>query len=82
MKITKESGERPFSAIEKGSVFERNGKIHMRLDRDYHMKFDNGIAINAVDLERGKLEHFDKNEFVKICNADLIVAAQGEEHKE
>lgn len=74
MKITKTSRERPFSVIEEGEIFEHNGETHMRLNRDDHIDLNTGFPINAVNLERGELEHFAKNEFVKICDAELVIA--------
>ena len=73
MKITKTSRERPFSVIEKGETFEQNGEVHMRLNRDDHINLNTGFTINAINLERGELKHFDKNEFVKICDAELVI---------
>lgn len=73
MKITKTSRERPFSVIEKGETFEHNGEVHMRLNRDDHIDLNTGFTINAVNLERGELKHFDKNEFVEICDAELVI---------
>ena len=62
MKITKTSRERPFSVIEKGETFEQNGEVHMRLNRDDHIDLNTGFTINAVNLERGELKHFDKKQ--------------------
>lgn len=73
MKITKISRERPFSVIEKGGTFKHDREVHMRLDRDDHIDPNTGFTINAVNLERGELKHFDKNEFVKICDAELVI---------
>lgn len=73
MKITKTSRKRPFSVIEKGETFEHNGEAHMRLNRDDHIDLNTGFTINAVNLERGELKHFDKNEFVKVCDAELVI---------
>lgn len=73
MKIIKTSRERPFSVIEKGEAFEHNGEVHIKLSLDDHIDLNTGIKTNAVDLERGKLKYFDKNEFVEICDAELII---------
>ena len=73
MKITKISRERPFSVIEIGETFKHVREVDMRLDRDDHLDLHPGFTINAVNLERGELKHFDKNEFVKICDAELVI---------
>ena len=73
MKITKTSRKRPFSVIEKGETFEHNGEAHMRLSWDHYIDPNAGFTINAVNLERGELKHFDKNEFVKVCDAELVI---------
>ena len=73
MKIIKTSRERPFSVIEKGETFEHNGEVHMRLNQDDHIDLNSGFTINAVNLERGELKHFNENEFVKICDAELVI---------
>ena len=72
MKITRANRERPFSFIERKGAFEHRGEIHMRLDRD-HMELNTGVYINAVNLERGELKHFDENEFVRVCDAELVI---------
>lgn len=79
MKIKKEIAEVTtfhdiFIEYEGGKVFRYGNDIYMTLEKDYLTSSTTSFnSYNAVDLESGKLTHFNDREEVELLDAELMV---------
>lgn len=74
MNITDKRSNIVFENVEDGAIFDCNGCIFIKLDKEVRDTIDMGAIYNAVDLKTGEPHLIGNEHIVQLVNAEGIIS--------